>query len=140
MKVSKEFAAYVKEYTNNVLSDEEIAQIADNFDDEMVRTGLTEAYTIERWDRKSDINGVPADEVLEARDDIPEDGIVYLIKLHGRIQYFQPHAAGQEGHTVLTEENWEQLATEHRDQIVQDAIYGEFLQQVNGAARDKVKG
>ncbi len=36
-------------------------------------------YAVEIWDKTSPINGIPASTILQHRDDIPENGSVYLI-------------------------------------------------------------
>lgn len=43
------------------------------------------------WDRQSPINGRPASQVLQSRNDIPPDGAVYLIQEGDRTLVFQPH-------------------------------------------------
>ena len=43
-------------------------------------------YRIEIWDKKSPINGVPAEKIFASRADIPEGGEVYLIYIDGQLQ------------------------------------------------------
>lgn len=70
-------------------------------------------YQVVLWDRKSPINGVPASDVLAARDDIPPDGAVYLIVRDGQVIYFQPHKPGVAGIEPMTEVEALQYADEY---------------------------
>lgn len=54
---------------------------------------------VELWDKTSAINGISAEIVLDARDDIPEGGEVVLIKDNrtGAVVLFQPFDPAQSG-------------------------------------------
>jgi hypothetical protein len=60
-------------------------------------------YRVELWDRVTPVNGVPAAEILAARQDIPDGGVVYLIYRDDQVLYFQPHAPGQAGIVPMTD-------------------------------------
>ncbi len=73
-------------------------------------------FRIEVWDRFSPINGVPAEKII-ARDDVPDDGEVYLIYIDGQLRYLQPHDPFQAGIVAMNKDNVHQIASQHIDQL-----------------------
>lgn len=73
-------------------------------------------FKIETWDKVTPINGVPAEKIL-AREDVPDDGEVYLIYVDGNLLYFQPHDPFQAGIVPMTKENVLEIANKHVDQL-----------------------
>jgi hypothetical protein len=71
--------------------DEVIERLA-SFDEDAVIARAESAYTVEIWDKTSPINGLPAEDVIASRTDIPADGTVALIRdASGAVLVFQPH-------------------------------------------------
>lgn len=105
--------------TGESVTPEEIAAIAANFDEDAVVAEERKRYETKLWDKKSDINGVKAQDILLARDDIPEGGEVYLVidKHSGDVVYFQPFLPGDEGAKKITKSNWESASSKHLDEI-----------------------
>jgi hypothetical protein len=79
-------------------------------------------WTVELWDRSSPINGVPADQVLERRPDIPPAGDVFLVLEEGRVVMFQPHEPELEGHEPIPAGQGEARGLEHAELIVADRV------------------
>lgn len=79
---------------------------------------------VEKWDRKSDINGVPAHMVMRARKDIPPPPAkVYLIKeaSTGKVMYFQPYKPHVAGRQAMTDQaEFDTLAEEHRSKMANE--------------------
>lgn len=73
-------------------------------------------FRIEIWDKQSPINGVPAEKII-ARDDVPDDGEIYLVYVDGNLQYLQPHDPFQAGIVAMTSENVMDIAQRHVEQI-----------------------
>lgn len=120
----------------------EIEEIAANFDDKAYRKDREEFFETVLWDKESPINGVPAEEVLAAREDIPEGGEVYLIREResGRVHFFQPHVAEAEGLEKITKKNWHGNAKKHLDQVIDanvSAAFGNTVQQKIAEKRGK---
>ena len=92
--------ADVKTAINPIHPDATDADIASAFEaiDTAALTAAEELlWTHEVWNRKTPINGVPAEDVLAQRDDIPATGDVVLVKRDGNIVMFQPHDPDQAG-------------------------------------------
>lgn len=91
-------------------------------DREAIKSELRARYRIEVWDRKSPINGVPAEVILATRTDIPPGGLAYLIIRDGRVLYFQPHDPFEPGLVKLTESNVQEVAARHVEAIVEQEV------------------
>ena len=73
-------------------------------------------FTVEIWDKVSPINGIPAEKII-ARDDVPDDGEIYLVYVDGQLRFLQPHDPFQAGIVAMTKETVEQIANQHVDQL-----------------------
>lgn len=73
----------------------------------------------ETWDRKTPINGVPAEDVLRIREDIPPTGEVYLIKSGGMALYFQPHMPEAAGFQPIIKVKLKETADGHVAKIAE---------------------
>ncbi|MCL2310910.1 MAG: hypothetical protein FWC41_00265 [Firmicutes bacterium] len=58
-------------------------------------------YTYEIWDKKTSINGVPADKVLQQFNDVGR-GYVYLILFNDQVISIQPHDPYKSGFIAMT--------------------------------------
>lgn len=114
------------------VTEADIYAAAANFDDQAVVEEIAGGMQVKRWDKTSPINDVPAAEVLAAREDIPEEGIVYLILENGRVAYFQPHDPVTEGVVALGEDTWEQVANDHLKRIVEARVGERFVASLAG--------
>lgn len=144
MNISKELAEQISASMRSrnggmTLEVHEIEEIASNFDTDALTKEMLASMGVEKWDRKSPINGVPADEVLAARDDIPKKGVIYLITQNGRVLYFQPHKPSVAGNAPLTEGNWEEIANEHLKQIVNLKVEEKFGQLLQDRLIERIK-
>jgi hypothetical protein len=88
-------------------------------------------WTTQVWDRKSPINGVPAQHFLD-RDDVDEVGTddIYLLIKDGAVVGFQPHEAGTPGLTRIPKGKGVVKAKAHTDEIAADATAAEVVRQV----------
>lgn len=73
-------------------------------------------FRIEIWDKVTPINGVPAEKII-AREDVPDDGEIYLLYVDGQLRYLQPHDPFQAGIVPMTKENVLEIANRHVDQL-----------------------
>jgi len=110
-----------------------------NFDEKAFRDKETQRYEALLWDHTSDINGTPANEVIEARDDIPKGGEVLLVKdyeAQGQVVYFQPFVPGADGFVKITNKNWKVSATTLIEELVQRAIQSHLADEIVLAAKN----
>lgn len=107
---------------------EMIAEAASNFDEKAAFEAEKSNLEIKLWDKKSDINGVPAQDVLAHRDDVEDDDEVYLIinRQTNSVIFFQPHEPNVEGKNKIKKSNWEKIAQKHMEEYAQGQVYGRF--------------
>ena len=94
----------------------EIDTALSQVDQQAVFTQERNRFRIEIWDKVTPINGVPAEKII-ARDDVPDDGEVYLIYVDGQLRFLQPHDPFQAGIVPMTKDTVEQIANQHIDQL-----------------------
>lgn len=87
-------------------------------------------YRIEIWDKKSPINGIPAEQVLASRNDIPPNGEVYLIYIDGKLTYFQPHPPEEGGLRPMTRDEALSIANAHVDKMAEAEAEAEIVEEV----------
>jgi len=84
-------------------TDEQIQAAFDAIDQDALHAAEAPLWTHEIWDRTSPINGIPAVDVLDQRNDIPATGDVVIVKRDGAIVLFQPHDAEQPGFAPIVD-------------------------------------
>jgi hypothetical protein len=87
-------------------------------------------YRVEIWDKKSPINGVPAEQILASRADIPEGGEVYLVYVDGKLTYFQPHPPGEGGLRPMTRDEALQIADAQITEMATAEVEAEIAEEV----------
>lgn len=86
-------------------------------------------FRIEIWDKVTHINGVPAEKII-ARDDVPDDGEIYLIYVNGQLRFLQPHDPFQAGIVPMTKNNVMTIASQHADQLAWQVADEKILEMV----------
>lgn len=86
-------------------------------------------FKIEVWDKVTPINGVPAEKII-AREDILDNGEIYLLYVDGQLRYLQPHDPFQAGIVPMTAENVVQIANQHADQLAWQATDEKIFEMV----------
>jgi len=84
-------------------TDEQIQAAFDAIDQDALHAAEAPRWTHEIWDRTSPVNGTPAVDVLDQRNDIPATGDVVIVKRDGVIVFFQPHDAEQPGFAPIVD-------------------------------------
>jgi len=95
-----------KTATRLVFPDARVRQIQaafDAIDQDALHAAEAPRWTHEIWDRNSPINGTPAADVLDQRNDIPATGDVVIVKRDGATVFFQPHDAAQPGFAPISD-------------------------------------
>jgi hypothetical protein len=110
-------------------------------DVEQVYTDEDAAWTVEVWDRTSTVNGVPAEDVLSHRDDIPKTGDVVLIRdSNGNVVQFQPHEPAQEGFAAIPKGKGKVRGGEMAEDIVTSRVAEQVLDHVATKIREDREG
>lgn len=86
-------------------------------------------FRVEVWDKVTPINGIPAEKIL-AREDVPDDGEIYLLYVDGVLRFLQPHNPFQAGIVPMTAENVMQVANQHVDQLAWQAADEKIFEMV----------
>lgn len=107
----------------------EIETVLTQIDQQAIFEQERSRFKIEVWDKISPINGVPAEKII-ARDDVPDDGEIYLIYVDGRLLFLQPHDPFQAGIVAMTTENVMQIANQHVDQLAWQAADEKIFEMV----------
>ena len=90
---------------------------------------------VELWDKTSAINGVSAETVLSARDDIPEGGEVVLIKDNrtGTVVLFQPFDPAQSGLVAMDTTTANALGSSNKSAMAEGAANARVLADLAAA-------
>jgi len=107
-----------------------LEMVVEAFDDKAVRKDLEKRYVVMTWDRKSDINGVSAQEVLENRDDVLDDGEIVLVMDGDQVLLFQPHDPDQPGLVGMNSKKAKAYGNQYRDELVDQTIDTELVQEI----------
>ncbi len=86
-------------------------------------------FRVEVWNKVTPINGVPAEKII-AREDVPDDGEIYLLYVDGQLRYLQPHDPFRAGIVPMTAENVMQVANQHVDQLTWQVADEKILEMV----------
>lgn len=84
----------------------------------------------EVWDKKSPINGVPAEYFLN-RFDVDPSSEIYIVKdaETGNVVYFQPHEPEVAGHVRMTKATVHAVAQNHRRKIATERANARAIEQ-----------
>lgn len=74
----------------------------------------------EIWDKKSPINGVPADKIIKSRGYSISNA--YMIFIDDNLVYFQDHNPNKTGYEKMTKKEAEKLAVDFIDKKVEENV------------------
>lgn len=100
-----------------------------SIDQDAVYNAERSALTVAVWDRTSPINDVDAQHFLD-RDDVPDEGDVYLLFHNGQVVIFQPHEPGIGGLQPISKGQGNARGRAHADAIASDTATIEIVRQV----------
>lgn len=99
-----------------------------------IKKNCLAVLTVEEWDKKSPINGVGAEKVIQRRGDVMENCPVYLIKgPDKRVLYFQPFMPEVDGMQPIDDplkvgkEHAERIAESQADSLTLASIQRKLL-------------
>lgn len=120
------------------VTDAEVDAALASVDQAAVYDAQRATWTEQVWDRKSPINGVPAEHFLN-RGDVPETGDVYLLLRNGQVVGFQPHEPEREGIIPIPRGRGLARAKEHADTIAADSAAAEVIERVRARLAENRK-
>ena len=137
LEVDREKAKRALEENFDDLTDKEVDDALAEIDQDKEFDEERAKYKVEVWDRKSPINGVPAEDVLNKRNDIPKNSQVYLIKdaETDKVLMFQPHKPEVQGLQAVEDGNTE--GNNHCDKIAGSRTAQKIIQEVRKKIEEK---
>ncbi|MFR3182218.1 MAG: hypothetical protein ACLTPN_01165 [Clostridia bacterium] len=123
---------YIQEKGKSV-SLQEIENIINNSNREEIKETQSKRFKYEIWDKKSDINGVSAKDIIDSRN--YTIGQAYLIYIDDVLVYFQDHNPNETGYVKMTKLQAEELAKkivnekieEYTDEIIASNVISTIL-------------
>ena len=107
----------------------EIETVLSQVDQQAVFEQERARIRVEVWDKLTPINGIPAEKII-AREDVPNDGEIYLLYVDDQLRFFQPHNPFQAGLVPMTRDNVLQIANQHADQLAWQAADEKIFEMV----------
>lgn len=112
---------------------EEINKLVSSEDRESITSTQNKRFKYEIWDKKSNINGVDAKNIIKSRN--YTIGQAYLIYIDDALVYFQDHHPEKSGYVKMNKSEAEKLAQdfinkkveEYTDNIIIDKVIQEIL-------------
>lgn len=96
-----------------------------NFDEKKARTKLEKKIYGETWDRKSDINGVPAEKVYEIYD-LRDTGSIFVVRDGDTVVQFQYHDPDEPGYVEMNGSRSKSLATKAANELIENRLDNEL--------------
>jgi hypothetical protein len=120
----------LKGYSSTI---EEIEELINNENREEIEKTQENRFRYEIWDKKSDINGVSANDIIKSRN--YTIGQAYLIYIDDNLVYFQDHQPNESGYVKMTKSQAEKTAKEviatkveeNTDNIIIDKVINTIL-------------
>lgn len=114
---------------------EEITNLIDSQDRDKIKKEQKERFFYELWDKKSPINDVPAQEILE--DKTYAINNAYLIYIDNKLVYFQDHAPNQSGFVKMTKTEAKEFAEDFIDKKIEENTDNVIVKNVIDAITSK---
>lgn len=112
---------------------EEIESLINNENRDEIENQQLKRFRYEIWDKKSDINGISANDIIKSRN--YTIGQAYLIYIDDNLVYFQDHQPNKSGYEKMTKSQAEKAAQdiislkveENTDNIIIDKVIKTIL-------------
>lgn len=115
----EEILKHIKEQGKNSSIDE-ITELINAQDRDPIYETQNKRYKYEIWDKKSNINGVSAKDVIKSRN--YTIGQAYLVYIDDALVYFQDHNPNESGYVKMTKAEADQIAKEFIDKKVNENV------------------
>lgn len=111
---------------NISFTEERLQEFAQLYDYEEIKNVELSKLSYEIWDKQSPINNVPASYFL-SRPDFANAKNVYLIKYEDNVLYVQPHHPKLQGFVPIEDDEVEEIATQHINEIAERLAFEKYL-------------
>lgn len=115
----EEILKHIKEQGKESSIDE-ISELINAQDREPIYKTQNKRYRYEIWDKKSNINGVSAKDVIKSRN--YTIGQAYLVYIDDALVYFQDHNPNESGYVKMTKAEADKIAKEFIDKKVNENV------------------
>lgn len=110
-----------------------IDKLISRFDRDSVSKTQAKRFRYEIWDKKSSINDISAEDIINSRN--YKIVSAYLIYIDEQLVYFQDHNPNEEGYVSMTKKEAEQIAQDFIKEKIEECVDGiivnYILQQVS---------
>ena len=110
-----------------------IDKLISRFDRDSVSETQAKRFRYEIWDKKSPINNISAEDIINSRN--YKIVSAYLIYIDEQLVYFQDHNPNEEGYVSMTKKEAEQIAQDFIKEKIEECVDGiivnYILQQVS---------
>lgn len=115
----EEILKHIKEQGKESSIDE-ISELINAQDRKPIYETQNKRYRYEIWDKKSNINGVSAKDVIKSRN--YTIGQAYLVYIDDALVYFQDHNPNESGYIKMTKAEADKIAKEFIDKKVNENV------------------
>lgn len=118
--INKEGILKYMQDKNKSVSIQEIEDIINSLNIEDIKKTQSERFKYEIWDKKSDINGVSAEDIIKNRN--YTIGQAYLIYIDNVLVYFQDHNPNETGYIKMTKTQAEEFAKSFINEKIEEYV------------------
>lgn len=115
----EEILKHIKEQGKESSIDE-IAELINSQDRDSIYNTQNKRFRYEIWDKKSNINGVSAKDIIKSRN--YTIGQAYLVYIDDSLVYFQDHNPNESGYVKMTKTEANDIAKEFIDKKVNENV------------------
>lgn len=110
-----------------------------SINEKKIEKEIKKQYKLEIWDKKSSINGIDAETILNRKKYNIDSA--YLIYVNDELVYFQDHNPNQSGYCTMSKEDAEKIGNEFIKNRVQERIniqvYNNLFEIIKKEGADK---
>lgn len=110
-----------------------------SINEKKIEKEIKEQYRLEIWDKKSSINGIDAETILNRKKYSIDSA--YLIYVNNKLVYFQDHNPNQSGYCTMSKEEAKKIGNEFIKNRVQERIniqiYNNLFEIIKKEGADK---
>jgi hypothetical protein len=114
----------------NDITEDELDKKLDSIDREDLEKQISSKYELKLWDKKSKINNIDAETILNNRD--YEIDAVYLVYIDKNLIYFQDYNPNESGHKKMTKDEAQKIGADFIQKKIEnnvdEIIYSIFLE------------
>lgn len=124
---SKEVLEYITDKKTES-SIKEIETLISKQDRDSIKKTQEKRFRYEIWDKKSNINGISAKDIIKSRN--YTIGQAYLIYIDDKLIYFQDHNPNENGYVKMTKKEATELAKSFVDKKIEESTDNIIIDKV----------